>query len=83
MRFNLKKHIIELQTKGITYIEGFYKKKECKNGRNIKNNQKQYYLKNSVYIFNYFEDKKEIENGNTTTTKTLNEFFNINKCVSA
>ena len=31
MRFNLKKHIIELQTKGITYIEGFYKKKECKN----------------------------------------------------
>ena len=46
--------------------------------RNIKNNQKQYYLKNSVYIFNYFEDKKEIENGNTTTTKTLNEFFNIN-----
>ena len=31
MKFNLKKHISELQVKGITYIEGFYKKKECKN----------------------------------------------------
>ena len=44
--------------------------------KDIKKNQKQYYLKNSTYIFNYFEDKKDIENGNTNT-KILNSFFKI------
>ena len=46
----------------------------------IKKNQKQYYLKNSQYIFNYFEDKKDIASGNVNTnTKVLNSFFNIDK----
>ena len=46
----------------------------------IKKNQKQYYLKNSQYIFNYFEDKKDIASGNVNSnTKVLNSFFNINK----
>ena len=44
--------------------------------RKIKDKQKQYYLKNSKYIFNYFEDKKDIANGNSNTT-VLNSFFNI------
>jgi hypothetical protein len=41
-----------------------------------KNNIKQYYLTNSKYIFDYFENKKEISNGNTRT-KLLNSFFKI------
>lgn len=41
-----------------------------------KNNIKQYYLNNSKYIFDYFENKKEISNGNTKT-KILNSFFKI------
>ena len=46
--------------------------------KSIKNKEKQYYLNNSEYIFKYFENKKEIENGNTATNvKTLNSFFNI------
>lgn len=46
----------------------------------IKEKEKQYYLNNSEYIFKYFENKKEIENGKTTSNKKiLNSFFNINK----
>jgi hypothetical protein len=41
-----------------------------------KNNIKQYYLSNSKYIFDYFENKKEISNGNTKT-KILNSFFKL------
>ena len=41
-----------------------------------KGNIKQYYLTNSKYIFDYFENKKEISNGNTRT-KLLNSFFKI------
>jgi len=41
-----------------------------------KNNIKQYYLTNSKYIFDYFENKKEISTGNTRT-KLLNSFFKI------
>lgn len=42
-----------------------------------KNNIKQYYLSNSKYIFDYFENKKEISKG-TNKTKILNSFFKIN-----
>ena len=44
--------------------------------RNHKNNIKQYYLNNSKYIFDYFENKKEISTGNKKT-KILNSFFKI------
>ena len=43
--------------------------------RTHKSNIKQYYLNNSKYIFDYFENKKEISNGNNKT-KILNSFFN-------
>ncbi len=44
----------------------------------LKNEKKNYYLDNSKYIFDYFEDKKDINKGNTKT-KALDSFFNINK----
>jgi hypothetical protein len=44
--------------------------------RTHRNNIKQYYLNNSKYIFDYFENKKEISNGNNKT-KILNSFFKI------
>jgi len=44
--------------------------------RTHKSNIKQYYLNNSKYIFDYFENKKEISNGNNKT-KILNSFFKI------
>ena len=42
-----------------------------------KNNIKQYYLSNSKYIFDYFENKKEISKG-TNKTKIFFSFFKIN-----
>lgn len=44
----------------------------------IKNLKKEYLLNNSKYIFEYFENKKEISEGKNKTT-ILNEFFNIKK----
>ena len=42
-----------------------------------KQKEKQYLLKNSKYIFNYFEKKKNLSLGNTTNKKNiLNDFFN-------
>uniref|UniRef100_A0A6C0KIF3 Uncharacterized protein n=1 Tax=viral metagenome TaxID=1070528 RepID=A0A6C0KIF3_9ZZZZ len=45
---------------------------------NIKREKKEYLLDNSKYIFNYFEKKKEISDGNTKKT-VLNSFFNKTK----
>jgi hypothetical protein len=44
--------------------------------RDIKSKKKQYYLQNSKYIFDYFENKKQITNC-STQTKKINCFFNI------
>lgn len=44
--------------------------------KNIKKMKKEYYLKNSKYIFHYFEKKQNIESGNNKR-KILNDFFNI------
>lgn len=38
---------------------------------------KDYYLNNSRFIFDYFENKKEITNG-TNRTKILNSFYRLN-----
>lgn len=35
MKFNFKKHILDLESKGITYIEDFYSQKDCKKYINI------------------------------------------------
>ena len=45
------------------------------------NKKKEYYLDNSKYIFDYFENKKNISTGNTITSKNklVDSFFKIQK----
>ena len=43
--------------------------------KNLKNKKKEYFLKNSNYIFNYFEEKKNISKG-SSNTRMLDNFFN-------
>lgn len=47
----------------------------------IKNKKKEYLLDNSKYIFDYFEDKKNLSEGikpdNTPKSKRINDFFKI------
>ena len=43
--------------------------------KNIKIKEKEYLLKNSQYIFDYFEDKKNISDNNKQTTTLLDNFF--------
>jgi hypothetical protein len=45
--------------------------------KELKNKKKMYFIKNSNYIFNYFEDKKNISKG-TSKTRILDKFFNKN-----
>ena len=51
--------------------------------KNIKMKKKEYFLDNSKYIFDYFENKKNISNGlentNQSKSKILNSFFKINQ----
>ncbi len=51
--------------------------------KNIKMKKKEYFLDNSKYIFDYFENKKNISNGventNKSKSKILNSFFKINQ----
>ena len=44
--------------------------------KQLKRKRRDYYLNNSQYIFDYFEDKKEVSMNNNKT-KLLNSFFNI------
>jgi hypothetical protein len=50
--------------------------------KELKKKKKEYFLDNSKYIFEYFENKKNISNEETTNTtnknKLLNNFFKIN-----
>jgi hypothetical protein len=46
--------------------------------KEIKQRKKKYYLDNSKYIFDYFENKKLVEDGKNKIKK-LDSFFNINK----
>jgi hypothetical protein len=49
--------------------------------KTLRNKKKNYFLDNSKYIFEYFENKKNISNGDTaeqmTKNKILNSFFKI------
>jgi len=51
--------------------------------KNIKMKKKEYFLDNSKYIFDYFENKKNISNSvedtNKSKSKILNSFFKINQ----
>ena len=44
--------------------------------KELKHDEKNYYLDNNKYIFNYFENKKEVSKDNNKT-KLLNTFFKI------
>jgi len=46
--------------------------------KTAKKNEKNYFLQNSKYVFDYFENKKKISEGNSKTT-LLNDFFNMKK----
>ena len=77
-----KELITNLNNKKISIEEKMELKDEIMKIKNqikkLKNDKKQYYLDNSKFIFDYFEDKKDINKG-TTKTKALDSFFNINK----
>ena len=46
--------------------------------KQLENEEKQYFLDNSKYIFDYFEQKKDISSGsNKKNTNVLNSFFKI------
>jgi hypothetical protein len=45
--------------------------------RKLRNEKKRYFLDNSEYIFNYFEEKKLISNGEKQNVNVLNSFFKI------
>ena len=66
-------------TKQIELNDRLYdiKKEISDNKRKIRD----YYLNNSSYIFDYFENKKEITNG-TNKTKKLNSFFKLENSVN-
>ena len=67
--------IIDINEK-IELQDSLYDIKEdiSKNKKKIKD----YYLNNSRFIFDYFENKKEITNGTNKTT-ILNSFFKVNQ----
>ena len=45
--------------------------------KKLKLEQQNYYLNNSKYIFDYFENKQSISSGSTQTSNILESFFNI------
>ena len=47
------------------------------NIKKLKRYKKEYFLKNSNYVFNYFEEKKKISNDNDNNKRILDSFFNI------
>ena len=62
-----------------TYMELKDKINEIKNKiKELKREKKKYYIDNSNYIFQYFEEKKSISNGENSQNKNvLNTFFKI------
>ncbi len=50
--------------------------------KKLKQDEKNYFLDNSKYVFDYFENKKKISEGNNKTT-LLNDFFNLKRDASS
>ena len=81
---NLQKEIEELKNK-VNDINSINVKlnildkiKELKSKINkIKKYKKNYYLDNSELVFEYFDSKKKISDGEIVNKKSLNKFFNI------
>jgi hypothetical protein len=47
------------------------------NIKSLKREKKTYFLENSTYIFNYFEEKKKISSGEKQNVNVLNSFFKV------
>ena len=45
--------------------------------KQLKFKKKKYFLDNSEHLFNYFEEKKNISNGEVQNVNVLNSFFNV------
>jgi hypothetical protein len=77
----LEKNVLE-NTLTIEQLMDYQDKlEEIKNEiKQLKSKKIDYFLDNSKYIFDYFENKKDISSGNTSSTKNkmLESFFKIN-----
>jgi hypothetical protein len=76
-----KRHLKQLLRDGDACIERRLEVKDRLNAvkkqiRGLRNSEKNYYLQNSKYIFEYFESKKEIAAGGSKPT-VLDGFFNL------
>ena len=75
------KKLRENQIDEIMEIKDKIKEIQCKI-KTIKEEKKRYLLKNSKYVFQYFEEKQKISSGNNhQNTNALNSFFKI-KCTT-
>jgi hypothetical protein len=45
--------------------------------QSLKREKKKYFLQNSTFIFNYFEEKKQISSGEKQNVNVLNSFFKV------
>ena len=80
-KFKLKTELKKNKEDNTLNVEEYLEIKEQlsninKKIKDIKNKEKDYYLTNSNIIFDYFEDKKNISEGNIQTT-CIDNFFNI------
>jgi hypothetical protein len=78
----LKEHLEKsAANKKHTTENHFEKEDEIKDLKNriklLKQEKKRYFLDNSLYIFNYFEEKKQISSGEKQNVNVLNSFFKV------
>ena len=79
LKYDKQKYKKQLKKKNITLdtqLELEDKIKECsKQIRQYEQKRKTYLLDNSKYVFDYYEKKKELADGNDNKTKVLHSFF--------
>ena len=49
--------------------------------RKLKKKKTEYLLDNANYVFNYFESRKNISEGNISTSRKLNSFFSLTSLI--
>jgi hypothetical protein len=80
---NYKKHLKHLEDKKQQNSEEYFDYQDKieeirKEIRNLRKKKNDYLLTNSRYIFNYYEEKQKISNGeNTKNRESINRFFKI------
>ena len=76
LKYNIYKNKNTNNDKKMNYIDEYKLNKLCI--KNLKADEKQYYIKNSKEIFEYFENKKNIQN-NLNKKILVNNFFEKKK----